>query len=469
MKFRNSSSLFFVLELATFLFLLAPKSLVQAEGSIERFFQSDHGVLIEFDGPDATTAAGLGTQAFANNDFGAVVGSWVDSQIIPHAFVRSPEGNFTRFDAKGADLNPGDNGGTVAYAINNSGAIAGQFEDTNFVFHAFIRYTNGAIVEFDAPNAGSTANASPPQGTIAANINSRGDTAGYYFDSAGNEHGFIRYRDGDIVTVDPDNSLGTMICLETCLADDGTSTGFYFDSTTLTTRGFIRSPNNHYTVFDGPDVDGQPPAGTIAASINNFGVTAGYSFNAEFTALSFMRAQNGKIYSFQDPSASPTAGLGTTAFALNLWGATTGAYQDSNGGEHGFERTPNSLYANFDAPDSGDNCVPALFLCQGTRPSTNNIWGAVAGWYVDSCSVSHGLIWIPGPGSFQPEPSSPATGGQCEVGAANASPAVAGNASASAAISKSSNQTEMKILNHLSPRDMGTRNLLQKWLGTHSY
>jgi uncharacterized membrane protein len=468
MKSPNRISVFLVLVLATVLLLVAPKSLAQAEGWVERFFQSDHGVLIEFDGPDATNAAGLGTQAFANNDFGAVVGYWVDSQIIPHAFVRSPEGKFTGFDAKGADLNPGDNGGTVAYAINNAGEIAGQYEDTNFVFHAFIRYPNGVIVEFDDLNAG-TAKASPSQGTVAANINARGDTAGYYVDSDGNEHGFIRYRDGNIVTVDPDNSLGTMICLESCLADDGTVTGFYFDSTTLTVRGFIRSPDNHYTIFDGPDVDGQAPAGTIPASINVFGVTAGYSFNAEVTALSFVRASNGKIYSFQDPSASPNAGLGTTAFALNLWGATTGAYQDSNGGEHGFESTPNSLYANFDAPDSGDNCVPALFLCQGTRPSTNNFWGEATGWYVDSCSVSHGLIWIPGRGSFQPEPSSPATGGQCEAGTANAPSVVAGRASVSAAASNSSNQSGMKILSHLSPRDMGARNLLQKWLGAHSY
>ena len=33
----------------------------------------------------------------------------------------------------------------VAYAINNSGVIAGQFEDTRFVFHAFIRYPDGFI------------------------------------------------------------------------------------------------------------------------------------------------------------------------------------------------------------------------------------------------------------------------------------------------------------------------------------
>jgi hypothetical protein len=458
MKLRDVATVLLIVGVAVSLSLLAPVSFAQGEWT-QRFLKSDHGTLIEFDGPDASTSATLGTLAFANNDFGAVVGSWVDSKIIPHAFLRTPEGKFIGFDAPGADLNKGDNGGTVAYAINNLGVIAGQFEDTSFVFHAFIRYPNGFIYEFDDPNAGSTPFAFPAQGTQAANI---------YVDSGGNEHGFIRYHDGNIVTVDPENSLGTMICLETCLTDDGATTGFYFDSNTLTVRGFIRSPGGQYTVFDGPQVNDQAAQGTTSGSINAFGVTAGYSLNAEQTAGGFIRTPNGQIFGFQDPAASTNAGLGTAAFAVNIFGVTTGIYQDSNGGSHGFERTPNGLYANFDAPDNGDNCVPALFLCQGTRPSTNNFWGEVAGWYVDSSSVFHGLIWIPGPGSFQLANNSNAVASK-EIGAAAADASAPVGGRASAAASGSGSQPTMSILSRFSPRDVGARILIQKWLAGNSH
>lgn len=387
----------------------------------------------------------------------------MDSKIIPHAFLRTPEGGFIRFDAPHADLKKGDDGGTVAYAINNSGVIAGQFEDTRFVFHAFIRYPDGFIFEFDDLNAGGTAFANPPQGTVAANINSRGDTAGYYVDSSGTQHGFIRYHDGNFVTVDPENSLGTMICLETCLTDDGTTTGFYFDSNTQTIRGFIRSPGGQYAIFDGPGNQG-----TFSGSINAFGVSAGYSLNAEGTGIGFIRSPNGNVFGFQDPAASLNAGLGTAVFALNILGVTTGIYQDSNGGYHGFERTPNALYANFDAPGSGDNCVPALFLCQGTRPSTNNFWGEVAGWYVDSSSVFHGLIWIPSFGSFQLADNSNAVGSN-KSGAVSAGASAPVGGKASVAASESGSGQTISTLSRFSPRDMGARILVEKWLAANSH
>lgn len=200
----------------------------------------------------------------------------MDKQIIPHAFLRTPQGTLISFDAPGADLNPGDDGGTVAYAINNLGVIAGQYEDTQTIFHGFIRYPDGRIFEYNEPNAGNATDGIPDLGTIPANINLQGDTAAYYFDDVGNEHGFIRYHNGTFVTVDPPNSLETMICLETCLTDDGTVTEFFFDGSTGTYRGFIRSSQGAYTVFDGPEVDDQPGQGTVSASINPQHTTGGY-------------------------------------------------------------------------------------------------------------------------------------------------------------------------------------------------
>ncbi len=88
--------------------------------------------LTEFDAPGAATvsspacasALGCGTVAFANNDQGQIVGFYTDTNVVAHGFLRSPKGEFTSFDVPGAGLGAGLDQGTVAYAINDQGAMA---------------------------------------------------------------------------------------------------------------------------------------------------------------------------------------------------------------------------------------------------------------------------------------------------------------------------------------------------------
>jgi hypothetical protein len=127
-----------------------------------------------------------GTLAYANNDFGVIVGYYTDPQVVPHAFVRTPDGHITPFNAQGDGERAGLNQGTVAYAINDFGAIAGQFQDSNYLFHGFVREPDGKITPFEAMGAGTGAG----QGTIAWGINLEGATAGVYIDDGNNEHGF---------------------------------------------------------------------------------------------------------------------------------------------------------------------------------------------------------------------------------------------------------------------------------------
>jgi hypothetical protein len=56
---------------------------------------------------------------------------------------------------------------------------------------------------------------------------------------------------------------------------------------------------------------------------------------------------------------------------------------------HGFSRSAQGDLAPFDAPHAGTGAG------QGTRPSTNNAAGAVAGWVVDANSLYHGFLWQP--------------------------------------------------------------------------
>jgi hypothetical protein len=140
--------------------------------------------LTQFDAPGAATisspacAPDCGTFAFANNALGVTAGYYTDTNIVPHGLLRTPDGRIASFDAPGAGLGYGLNQGTVAYAINDLGVIAGLFEDASYVFHGFVRDPDGSFTTFDAPGAGTGTN----QGTLAFNINPEGTTAGIYIE-----------------------------------------------------------------------------------------------------------------------------------------------------------------------------------------------------------------------------------------------------------------------------------------------
>lgn len=335
--------------------------------------------LVEFDAPGATTmvfpacGTGCGTIALDNNDWGDVVGGYTDANVVPHGFLRTANGRFITFDAPGAGLGAGLNQGTFAYAINDFGAIVGQYQDPNYVYHSFIRNWNGSFTTFDAPDAGSGAN----QGTLAWSINQLGDTAGSYIDKNNVYHGFVRSRSGAMASFDPAGSVYTYVCEETCLNDSGTLTGFYSDASG-TFHGFVRNASGKITTFDAPGA----VYFTGGASINPFGLITGYYLDANFVAHGFLRQPNGRFSTFL-----LTQGR-TYPFSINLFGAVAGEYVDSNNMQHGFERWGNYT-ATFDAPGAGTGAF------QGTRPSTNNADGAVAGWWVDPNGSNHGFVWTP--------------------------------------------------------------------------
>jgi len=352
--------------------------------------------LVEFDAPGAATvsspacAPNCGTVAFDNNDLGEIVGFYTDPNIVPHGFLRLPNGQFISFDAPGAGLGHGLNQGTAAVAINNLGEIAGQFQDPSNVFHGFVRYPNGSFTTFDAPDAGTQAN----QGTLAFDINLRGTTAGIYIDASNVDHGFVRSPANKFTSIDPAGSVFTFVCEETCLNLDGTVAGFYFDSSGVP-HGFVRHANGTITSFDAPPPVGSTTIGTVAGSINPQGVIAGYSLDSNSVFHGFVRRPDGSFTTFDDPEAgtsTPPQGSfqGTAAFSINPWREITGQYFDASNNAHGFERFRDGQFANFDAPHAGPGSTA------GTRPSTNNAEGEVTGWYIDAGGLNHGFLWIPG-------------------------------------------------------------------------
>ena len=113
-----------------------------------------------FDAPGAGTAADQGTIAFAINLSGAITGYIKDANSARHAFLRAPDGTFTIFDDPNAGTcsascgNIGNGQGTRAYAINPSGQIVGFYTDNTARCHGYVRAANGTFTQIDAPERG---------------------------------------------------------------------------------------------------------------------------------------------------------------------------------------------------------------------------------------------------------------------------------------------------------------------------
>jgi hypothetical protein len=346
-----------------------------------------HGRLIEFDAPlaapEVSTAcgAGCGTQALANNDFGVVVGFYTDKKVVEHGFFRTPFGQIVSFDAPQAGLEMNGDDGTVAYSINDLGVIVGAVQDSSNVQHGFIRYVDGSFRNFDVKGAGTAKDTvcAPYCGTYALSVNLQGAVAGIYVDGNDGYHGFVRQPDGEVQSFDPAGSVFTYVCEETCINEAGTVTGYYEDS--IGTHGFIRDSDGAITTVDAPE-----SVSTISGSINVEGGTTGYYVGTDGLYHGYTRTRDGAFVPINAPGAS---GPGTASFSINSLGAVTGEYFDTNFVMHGFEQFADGSVGEFDAPGAGSGGG------QGTRPSTNNLEGEVAGWRVDGAGLNHGFVWVP--------------------------------------------------------------------------
>jgi len=136
-----------------------------------------------------------GTSASDIDAAGDVAGYYTDTKCVQHGFVRAANGQITPFDAPGADLNPCATSGmgkmfcgTLALGIDTAGAIAGSYADTDIVLHGFVRSALGGFTKLDAPGAATTGMIA---GTVAFGINDVGTVVGTYIDVNAVVHGFI--------------------------------------------------------------------------------------------------------------------------------------------------------------------------------------------------------------------------------------------------------------------------------------
>ncbi len=302
-----------------------------------------------------------------------------------------------KFDAPGADTNPGDYNGTFASAINNWGVITGAYVDANDVYHGFLRSAKGSFTAFDAPGADMTVGSF--NGTSPNNINDLGVITGEYWDANGFGHGFLRSPEGKFTTFDVPGAGGygtTPLAINL----EGAVVGYYTDSNYLF-HAFLRRPDGTFKTWVGPDScdtnGSQGCYGTGAFSINAFGTVAGgFSDNrGNFVHHGFLRSADGKLKLFDVPGAGTGSYQGTgcpgCSMGLNQFGATAGIYIDANSVQHGFLRGPEGKFTTFDAPGAGTGSYQGTG-CPSDCPVGLNDLGAIMGTYVDTNYVFHGYL-----------------------------------------------------------------------------
>jgi hypothetical protein len=145
--------------------------------------------LTTFDVPGAGTGSYQGTGcpgcSSGLNQWGAIAGTYTDSNNVHHGFLRSPKGEFTTFDAPGAGTDSYEGTGCFSdcpLGLNDWGAIMGTYIDLNFVYHGYLRTPDGDIMTVD------------PLGSVftwSSSMNDFGAITGYYGDANNVYHGFL--------------------------------------------------------------------------------------------------------------------------------------------------------------------------------------------------------------------------------------------------------------------------------------
>lgn len=305
--------------------------------------------------------------------------------------------SITTFDVPAAGKGSGQ--GTFTAGINLFGTVAGSYTDANNVSHSFLRQANGKITTFDPPD---TASVPYPQfngsGAIALNVG--GEVGGYFVDRNLVVHAYLRSRDGKYTAIDwpgactTSQNVGCHGSGVWNINDFGVAVGPFEDtSSNFVAHTALRFPGGRITTFEVPGSSMLVGQGTVPASfsgLNNFGAITGIWYDANYNFHGFVRSADGAFTDFEAPGADTTDQFyGTSPSSLNDLGAITGNYLDASGVFHGFLRSPDGKFTTpLDAP--GADLTPGNF--NGTFPSMINLFGEITGSYSDVNGANHGFV-----------------------------------------------------------------------------
>ena len=239
----------------------------------------------------------------------------------------------------------------VAGSINNTGLVAGYYEDTNSVFHGFI-WQDGEFKTVDYRGAAST---------TLGGVNNRGLAIASYNDGTAEHVATYDARSGawgklpDIPGYPLNYGYG--------INDAGFAVGMAFSSTAAVAWEWdpFRRAYSHLAV------PGAAEYSTSPSGLNNFNQVAGYYVGADGNYHGFIE-QGGKYTSYNAPGATETYPDG-----INDWGILQGQWDDANYNAHGFLATTTGYFQSVDYPGSAATAIVGindkLAICGGYSQS----------------------------------------------------------------------------------------------------
>lgn len=113
--------------------------------------------------------------------------------------------NFVSINGEVTVFQVGGSNSEDCLGINDSDVAVGYYLDSIGVEHGWMRDSSGNITTIDVPAASTTAGTAPCAGTVGGTqpgaINDQGFISGHYWDKKYNEHGFIRTPAGRIISL----------------------------------------------------------------------------------------------------------------------------------------------------------------------------------------------------------------------------------------------------------------------------
>lgn len=255
------------------------------------------------------------TDSFAVNNAGAIAGDYVDAKSVQHAMILAGK-KLTTVDHKDCVVTGGFSSGAIAfYGINSAGAAAGWCTNIKTGLYMGFVYSAGKFTPISFPKS---------NGTQAIGINDKGDVVGLYLDSASTQHGFVKkgkkYTSIDVSGGTSSEAWG--------INNSGQIAVFALGSSGY--ESFIYNGKTFKAVSD-PNAG---TSGTIARIINNKGDVAGAYFDSGGFEVGFL-LHGGKYYDVKDPSANNN----TRPDGLNDKLEIVGRYTPTSGLNVGFKAT----------------------------------------------------------------------------------------------------------------------------------
>lgn len=156
------------------------------------FVRSPDGAITTVDVPGAQDTSLLGV-----NNRGAVVGNYVDGQGLEHGLMLE-DGTVTAIDPPGSPADPAARD-TAATGINDQGQVVGFYADAKGTYHGYF-YDKGRFTRLDPAGAADVPNFAT---TVPWGINDRGLVVGQYVDATVVLHGYLWQPGRDFMTIDP--------------------------------------------------------------------------------------------------------------------------------------------------------------------------------------------------------------------------------------------------------------------------